>query len=94
MSVINSVIDVASFTILILCENACKTLDYLRAGCVNVIEYPNRAFMMFEESEECGVAVLSGRGGHFCAGYDLKELAGTSVASILGKYGLGPAPMV
>jgi enoyl-CoA hydratase/carnithine racemase len=53
----------------------------------------HRAFMMFEETEECGVAVLSGRGGHFCAGYDLKELAGTSVASILGKYGLGPAPM-
>ena len=91
MSVKNSVIDVGCFIILTLCENA---LDYLGAGCVNVIEYPNRAFMMFEETEECGVAVLSGRGGHFCAGYDLKELAGTSVASILGKYELGPAPMV
>lgn len=50
--------------------------------------------MMFEESEECGVAVLSGRGGNFCAGYDLKELAGTSVKSILGEYAQGPAPMV
>ena len=41
-----------------------------------------------------GVAVLSGRGGNFCAGYDLKELAGTPVESILGDFGVRPAPMV
>ena len=48
----------------------------------------------FEESDDLGVAVLSGRGGNFCAGYDLKELAGTPVENILGDFGAGPAPMV
>ena len=52
------------------------------------------AFREFEESDDLGVAVLSGRGGNFCAGYDLKELAGTPVESILGDFGVGPAPMV
>ena len=51
-------------------------------------------FREFEESDDLGVAVLSGRGGNFCAGYDLKELAGTPVESILGDFGPGPAPMV
>ena len=40
------------------------------------------------------MAVLSGRGGNFCAGYDLKELATASVPNILTEYGVGPAPMV
>lgn len=53
-----------------------------------------RAFKDFEEDKECGVAVLAGRGGNFCAGYDLKELAGTPVSDILGTFGLGPSPMV
>lgn len=52
-----------------------------------------RAFKDFEEDKECGVAVLAGRGGNFCAGYDLKELAGTPVSDILGTFGLGPSPM-
>lgn len=49
---------------------------------------------MFDESTDYGVAVLSGRGGNFCAGYDLKELAHTSVDNLLGKYGEGASPMV
>ena len=31
---------------------------------------------------------------NFCAGYDLKELAHTSVDKLLGKYGEGASPMV
>ena len=55
----------------------------------------SRAFQIFEETKEYGVAVLAGRGGNFCAGYDLKELATyTSVSSVLGNYSEGPAPMV
>lgn len=33
------------------------------------------AFLEFDESSELSVAVLSGRGGHFCAGADLKAVA-------------------
>jgi enoyl-CoA hydratase len=34
------------------------------------------AFDGFEADETAAVAVLTGAGGHFCAGYDLKSLAG------------------
>ena len=41
------------------------------------------------------MAVLTGRGGNFCAGYDLKELAAMeSARSVVGEYDVGPAPMV
>ena len=43
------------------------------------------------------MAILCGRGGNFCAGYDLKALATytrASINSVLGNYGEGPAPMV
>ena len=41
------------------------------------------------------MAVLAGRGGNFCAGYDLKELAAMkSVSSVVGNYSEGTAPMV
>uniref|UniRef100_H2Z8V1 3-hydroxyisobutyryl-coenzyme A hydrolase n=1 Tax=Ciona savignyi TaxID=51511 RepID=H2Z8V1_CIOSA len=33
------------------------------------------AFMAFEQDTSSNVAVLHGKGDHFCAGYDLKELA-------------------
>lgn len=41
------------------------------------------------------MAVLTGRGRNFCAGYDLKELAAMeSARSVVGEYDVGPAPMV
>ena len=43
------------------------------------------------------MAILCGRGGNFCGGYDLKELAtytNESVDNILGDYADGPAPLV
>jgi len=41
------------------------------------------------------VGVLCGRGGTFCAGYDLSELATTDTPhEILSPFGKGPAPMV
>jgi enoyl-CoA hydratase len=38
------------------------------------------AFDAFEADEAAHVAVLTGAGGHFCAGFDLKALAGGGVA--------------
>ena len=34
-----------------------------------------RAFRMFDTASDFSVAVLTGAGGHFCAGADLKALA-------------------
>ncbi len=36
------------------------------------------AFRLFDEDDSSDVAVLYGKGGTFCAGYDLKELASAS----------------
>ncbi len=38
------------------------------------------AFDAFEADESASVAVLTGAGGHFCAGFDLKAVAGTVAA--------------
>ena len=38
------------------------------------------AFDQFEADDGASVAVLTGAGGHFCAGFDLKALAGGGVA--------------
>ena len=47
------------------------------------------AFDSFEADESAHVAVLTGAGGHFCAGFDLKAFAGTP-----GDYDpLGEGPM-
>ena len=52
-------------------------------------------FCDLEEDESVRVAVLCGRGGTFCAGYDLSELANAeTIDSLLLPFGKGPAPMV
>ncbi len=43
------------------------------------------AFMAFEADERVDVGVLTGAGGHFCAGYDLKAAAGASGAEWLAQ---------
>jgi len=49
------------------------------------------AFDAFEADEEACVAVLTGTGGHFCAGFDLKALAGGGVTyDPLGEGPMGP----
>ena len=42
-----------------------------------------RVFKMFDSEESYRVAVLAGRGGNFCAGYDLKELSHSNTSSII-----------
>lgn len=53
------------------------------------------AFREFEEDEKTLVAVLTGEGGNFCAGYDLKELASADHVDIAPYFKAhGEAPMV
>ncbi len=48
-----------------------------------------RAFREFDADDALNVAVLTGAGGNFCAGFDLKALAG-GVTYAVGETGPGP----
>ena len=54
----------------------------------------HRAFSEFERDKAALVGVLTGNGGHFCAGYDLKELAGSDHVELDEFRMGGVAPMV
>jgi enoyl-CoA hydratase len=48
------------------------------------------AFLAFDADETQSVAILTGRGGSFCAGYDLKVAAGRESPSLHDPSGPGP----
>lgn len=48
------------------------------------------AFLAFDADDAAKVAVFTGAHGHFCAGYDLKSLAGASLDKIYEPEGNGP----
>src|SRR5260370_17641619 len=54
------------------------------------------AFEAFDETDSLAVAVLTGAGGNFCAGYDLKALAAGAPNPLprTGAAPLGPTPMM
>ncbi len=60
----------------------------------------HQAFLEFNSEPSVHVAVLHGKGGSFCAGYDLKELAldgetlPAAVVSSSKDMGKKPSPMV
>jgi enoyl-CoA hydratase len=48
------------------------------------------AFLAFDADESQAVAILTGRGGTFCAGYDLKVAAGRTTPALHNSAGPGP----
>jgi enoyl-CoA hydratase len=48
------------------------------------------AFLAFDKDETQSVAILTGRGGTFCAGYDLKSVAGRTGQPIFDPEAPGP----
>ena len=48
------------------------------------------AFLAFDADESQSVAILTGRGGTFCAGYDLKVAAGRTTPALHNSAGPGP----
>lgn len=52
------------------------------------------AFSEFDERDDVAVAVLSGVGGNFCAGYDLSELAADTDQVSVHPAPMGPSHMV
>ncbi len=72
-----------------------------KRNCVNqeTAEELYNAFRSFDKDEAVRVGVLCGKGGTFCAGYDLTALAavgreGVDPDELLRPFGVGPAPMV
>jgi len=64
----------------------------------NAIDRPSatllrNAFERFESSTDLRVAVLSGIGGNFCAGADLKAMTDPGLRNELDDQGRGPGPM-
>ena len=64
----------------------------------NAVDQPTRellqnAFEEFEDNTAARVAVLWGKGGHFCSGADLKAMSDPSRRKIIAADGTGPGPM-
>ena len=64
----------------------------------NAVDQPTRellqnAFEEFEDNTAARVAVLWGKGGHFCSGADLKAMSEPNRRKIIAADGTGPGPM-
>ena len=75
-------------------ENGVMTVTIARPEVRNAVDAVTAAaladaFRHFEEDSELAVAVLTGAGGNFCAGFDLKALA-AGVPNRLPEPGEGP----
>ncbi|HEV2864978.1 MAG TPA: crotonase/enoyl-CoA hydratase family protein [Allosphingosinicella sp.] len=80
-------------TVLIERNGPVTTVILNRPDCRNAVDPPTAlalrdAFDAFEADGEAQVAVLTGAGGHFCAGFDLKAVAGS--VSRYDPHGEGP----
>jgi enoyl-CoA hydratase len=82
--------DGAVVTVTIDRPEARNALDATTAGALA------DAFRRYEEDTRSSVAVLTGAGGHFCAGFDLKALAADSPdrLSETGDGPMGPTRML
>jgi enoyl-CoA hydratase len=74
------------------------TLTLHRPECRNAVDGPTAsalrtAFEAFEADAALRVAVLTGGGGHFCAGADLAALGDPARRNLLSPDGSGPGPM-
>jgi enoyl-CoA hydratase len=77
-----------------LAEEGVMTITISRPERRNAVDSATAAglvetFELFEQTESASVAVLTGAGGNFCAGFDLKELAAGS-GNRLSEDGNGP----
>jgi enoyl-CoA hydratase len=79
-------------------QGAVVTITLHRPECRNAVDGPTAralrdAFEAFEANETLHVAVLTGGGGQFCAGADLKALGEPARRNCISADGFGPGPM-
>lgn len=74
------------------------TITINRPDKRNAVDRPTatalrQAFAQFEDDDSLQVAVLTGSGGHFCAGADLGAMADPDLRNEVEPDGTGPGPM-
>jgi enoyl-CoA hydratase len=79
-------------------EGAICTITINRPDCRNAVNGPvaaklRAAFERFEADDELRVAILTGAGGHFCAGADLRVVGDPVLRNKLDAEGGGSGPM-
>ena len=79
-------------------EGPVATVVLNRPHCRNAVDGPTAAalraaFEAFEADDALAVAVLTGAGGHFCAGADLVALGDPARANVITPDGRGHGPM-
>ena len=81
-------------------EGAVRTVTIDRPDCRNAVDPATadllrQAFVDFERDDSASVAVLTGAGGHFCAGFDLKSVGeGRDRYDPEGEGPMGPSRML
>jgi enoyl-CoA hydratase len=79
-------------------DGAVATVTLHRPECRNAVDGPTalvlrQAFEAFEADDTLSVLVLTGGGGHFCAGADLKAMADPSLRNTIEATGTASGPM-
>ena len=79
-------------------RDAVCTITIDRPACRNAVDRPTAEalrdlYLRFERSAHLKVAVLTGAGGHFCAGADLGAIGDPGRCNELDPMGLGSGPM-
>lgn len=85
-------------TVLTAAEGPVLTITLSRPACRNAVNGPTAlalrgAFEAFETDASLRVAVLTGAGGQFCAGADLKAMADPASRNVIEATGHAPGPM-
>ena len=79
-------------------SGAVTTVALNRPACRNAVDGPTAALLLeaferFEADDAQRVLVLTGNGGHFCAGADLKAMADPALRNVVEPTGQGAGPM-
>jgi enoyl-CoA hydratase len=91
-------VSTASPTVHFATDGPVATITLHRPECRNAVDGPTAlalrdAFERFEADDALKVAVLTGGGGQFCAGADLKAVADPNRSNRATADGRGPGPM-
>ena len=85
-------------SVLFVTDGPVCTITLNRPAKRNAVDGPTAAallaaFERFEADDALRVAVLTGAGGHFCAGADLAMVSDPAARNVLDPEGQGPGPM-